>query len=46
MIGFEAARYSVSEATNEVSVSVMVLSGRLSRAITLTLETFDDSAQG
>lgn len=46
MIGFEAARYSVSETTAEVSVSVAVLSGRLSRAITVTLATFDGSAHG
>lgn len=44
VIGFEAARYSVSESTTEVSVSVAVLSGRLSRDIAVTFETVDGSA--
>lgn len=46
VIGFEAASYSVSESTAEVSVSVAVLSGRLSRDIAVTLQTVDSSALG
>ena len=46
VIGFEAAQYIVGKPASDVSVSVMVSSGGLSRDVEVTMETADDSAMG
>ena len=46
VIGFEAAQYIVRKPARNVTVSVVVLFGGLSRDVEVTLATADDSALG
>ena len=46
VIGFESTEYTVEASSGEALVGVSILSGQLSRSLTVTLQTADDSAVG
>ena len=46
VIGFQTTQYTVNVLSNDIAVSVLVLSGELSRDVSVTFETFDSSAIG
>ena len=46
VIGFQTTQYTVNVLSNDITVSVLVLSGELSRDVSVTFETFDSSAIG
>ena len=46
MIGFDSTEYTVEASASEVLVGVSILSGQLSRSLSVSLQTADDSAVG
>ena len=46
VIGFQTTQHTVNVLSNDIAVSVLVLSGELSRDVSVTFETFDSSAIG